>query len=96
MELQNEGTYNLILTVYDENDQSSTTQTTFDVFRSVGGEDEPDDGTSDDSISTDDGDSDRSSFVAGISKDSMIGLLLVVIVVLLGMFAFQGKREDDE
>ena len=96
LELQNEGTYNLILTVYDVNDQSSTTETTFDVFRSFEGQDEPDDGTSDESISTDDGDSDRSSFVAGISKDSMIALLLVVIVILLGMFASQGKREDDE
>jgi hypothetical protein len=95
LELQNEGTYNLILTVYDENGQSSTTETTFDVFRSVEGQDDPDDGTTDGPAANDDEGSARSSFVGGISNNSLIALLLAVIVILLGMLVAQGRREDD-
>ena len=97
VELQNEGTYNLILTVYDENGQSSTHETTFDVFRSDEGQDDPDDGQDD----SDDGpevpggeDSQRSSFVSGISDDSLIAALLVIIVILLGMMASRSRRDE--
>ncbi|PBO81541.1 MAG: hypothetical protein COC13_01865, partial [Methanobacteriota archaeon] len=90
VELQNEGTYNLILTVYDENGQSSTHETTFDVFRSVEGQDDPDDGPE----VTDGGDSQRSSFMSGISDDSLIAALMVIIVILLGMMASRSRRDE--